>query len=137
MQDASTLWPDMKSQKISERRFRLNCTKCSPRTAPNPLKTSQHQRGPDKAAQDSPPEEVGGGSRHWQAVWSADRPMGPTALSLLRGDVSLAHNVGLLRIGSFSPVAPYYKYKGGIENENTHTHTHHTSSPLLHFLHSL
>src|SRR6185437_128943 len=106
MQVASTLWPDIKSQKISERRFRLNCTKCSPRTTPNPLKTGQHQRGPDKAAQDSPPEEVGGGWRHLQAGrpdWSADRPVGPTALSLLRGNASLAHNVGLLRNGSFSP----------------------------------
>ena len=83
MQVASTLWPNIKSQKISERRFRLNWTKCRPRTTPNPLKTGQDQRGPDKAAQDSPLEEVGGGWRHWQAdrlVWSADRPMGLTAL---------------------------------------------------------
>ena len=54
MQVASTLWPDIKSQKISERRFKLNWTKCSPRSNPNPFKTSQDQRGPDKTAQDSP-----------------------------------------------------------------------------------
>ena len=40
MQVASTLWPDIKSQKISERRFRLNWTKCSPRTEANPLRIS-------------------------------------------------------------------------------------------------
>ena len=67
MQVASTLWPDIKSQKISEYQFRLIWTKCSPRTTPNPLKTGQHQRGPDKAAQDSPPEEVG-------AVGATGRP---------------------------------------------------------------
>ena len=132
MQVASTLWPDIKSQKISEYRFRLIWTKCSPRTTPNPLKTGQHQCGQDKAAQDNTMEEFGGGWCHCQAdrpAWSADRPVGPTALCLLRGDVSLAHNIGLLRIGSFSPVAPCYKYKGGGWRMRTHTHTHtHTSS---------
>ena len=61
MQVASTLWPDIKSQKISERRFRLRWTKCSPRTNPNEVKTGQPQRGPDKEAQDSLVEKVGGG----------------------------------------------------------------------------
>src|SRR6185503_7977899 len=58
MQVASTLWPDIKSQKISERRFRLRWTKCSTRTNPNEVKTGQPQSGSDKEAQDSLPEEV-------------------------------------------------------------------------------
>ena len=37
--------------------------------------------------------------------------------------------------GEFHPVAPCYKYKGGVENR-THTHTPLTS-PLLLMLHSL
>ena len=35
MQVASILWLDIKSQKISEHRFRLKWTKCSPRTEAN------------------------------------------------------------------------------------------------------
>ena len=70
MQVASTLWPNIKSQKISERRFRLKWTKCSPRTNPNEVKTGQPQCGSDKEAQDSLPEEVGGG--WWPG--QADRP---------------------------------------------------------------
>ena len=41
MQVASTLWPDIKSQKILKHRFRLNWTKCSPRTEANPVNTRQ------------------------------------------------------------------------------------------------
>ena len=82
MQVTSTLWPDIKLQKLSEHRFRLNWTKCSLRTTPNPLKTDQDQRGPDKAAQDSPPEEAGATGR------PADQPVGPNALIQTRGDVS-------------------------------------------------
>jgi len=48
-------------QKISERLFRLKWTKCSPRTNQNEVKTGQPQRGSDKEAQHSLPEEVGGG----------------------------------------------------------------------------
>ena len=125
MQVASTLWPDIKSQKISEHRFRLKCTKCSPRTNPNPLKTSRTPVFKQEEAQTSPAGKIEGGWRHWLAgrpAWSADRPVGPTALSLIRDSLGLAHNVSLLRIGSFSPVASCYKYKG-VENR---THTRHT-----------
>ena len=80
LQVSSTLWPDIKSQKLSKHRFRLKQTKCSPRTQPNPLKTGQDQRGLDKAAQDSPPQEVGGGWSLGQADRST-RPVGPTASS--------------------------------------------------------
>ena len=70
MQVASTIWPDIKSQKISERRFRPKWSKCSPTTYPNEVKTGQPQHGSDKKAQDSLPEEVGGG--WWPG--QADRP---------------------------------------------------------------
>ena len=75
MQVASTLWPDIESQKISERRFGLKWTTCSPRTNPNEVKTGQPQCGSDKEAQHSLPEEVGGGWRPGQAnqpTWLAD-----------------------------------------------------------------
>ena len=84
MQVASTLWPDIKSQKISERLFRLKWTKCSPRTNPNEVKRGQQQRGSDKEAQDSLPEEVGGGWWPGQAdrpTWSADLARGPHRLN--------------------------------------------------------
>ena len=44
MQVSSTLWPDIKSQKLSEHRFRLKWTKCSPRTQFRPLKIGQANR---------------------------------------------------------------------------------------------
>ena len=86
MQVASTLWPGIKSQKISERRFGLKWTKCSPRTNPNEVKTGQPQCGPDKEAQDSLPEEVGGG--WWPR--QADRP-GPWAPPPQPGHVAPPH----------------------------------------------
>ena len=70
MQVASTLWPDVKSQILSEHRFSIKWTKCSPRTNPNEVKTGQPQCGPDKEAQDSLLDEAGGCWRYWQA----DRP---------------------------------------------------------------
>jgi hypothetical protein len=44
MQVASTLWPDIKSQKLSEHRFRLKWTKCSPKTQFRPLKQAKINR---------------------------------------------------------------------------------------------
>ena len=84
MQVASTLWPDIKSQKISERRFRLKWTKSDARTQFKRVKTGQPQCGPDKEAQDSLPEEVGGGWWPGQAdrpTWSADLARGPHRLN--------------------------------------------------------
>ena len=113
MQVASTLWSDIKSQKISERRFRLKWTKCSPRTNPNKVKTGQPQHGSDKEAQDSLLEEVGGGWWPGQAdrpTWSADLARGPHYLN--QGTWRL--HVGPLRwFGVLQPMAPCYKYKGG------------------------
>ena len=82
MQVASTLWPDIESQKISERQFRLRWTKCSPRTNPNEVKTGQPQCGSDKEAQDSLPEEVGavgGPGRPTDLPGRLTWPVGPTA----------------------------------------------------------
>ena len=70
MQVASTLWPDIKSQKILENRIKLKRTKCSQRTKPRQHKTGQDQRGPDKEAKDSLLEEARGG---WHP-WAVDRP---------------------------------------------------------------
>ena len=67
MQVTSTLWPDIKSQKLSEHRFRLRWTKSDARTQFRQAKTGQTQHGPDKEAQDSLLEEVGGGWRPGQA----------------------------------------------------------------------
>ena len=83
MQVASTLWPDIKSQKISERRFRLKWTKCSPRTNTNAVKTRQAPAFKQEEAQDSLPEEDGGSWPHWQAdrpTRSADLAYGPHRL---------------------------------------------------------
>ena len=121
MQVASTLWPDIKSQKISEHRFRLKWTKCSPRTQLRPLKIGQDQWRQDKKAQDSLLDEAGGGWHHWQAgrpAWSADLARGPHRLS----QATLHLLVGPLgQFGEFHPVGPCYKYKDGVENR-THTH---------------
>ena len=97
MQVASTLWPDIKSQKISEQRFRLKWTKCSPRTNPNEVKIGQPQRGSDKEAQDSLPEEVGGGWWPGQADRPTGRPtwpVGPTASTRACGVSPLVPYVG-------------------------------------------
>ena len=112
MQVASTLWPDIKSQKISEHRFRLKWTKCSPRIKFKPLKTSQDQRGSDKAAQDSPPEEVGGGWSPWavgRPPWSADQARRPYLLNSATCRLPVEC---LRRFCRSHLVAPCYKYKG-------------------------
>ena len=54
MQVASTLWLDIKSQKISKRRIRLKWTKCSTRTESKLVKASQSPVLRQKEAQDSP-----------------------------------------------------------------------------------
>ena len=89
MQVASTLWRDRKSLKILERRFRLKWIKFSPRTKPNPAKTSHATSFGQEEAQTSPTPAVGGG---WHPGW-----VGPTALSLQRGSSALVLNVGSAR----------------------------------------
>ena len=113
MQVTSTLWPDIKSQKLSEHRFRLRWTKSDARTQFRRAKTGQNQHGPDKEAQDSLLEEDGGSWPHRQAdrpTRSADLAHGPHRLS----QAMCRLLIGLL--GWFEeshPVAPCYKYKGG------------------------
>ena len=70
MQISSTLWLDIKSQKISEHWFRLKWTKSGSRTQLRQAKTDQDQCGPDKKAQDSLLDEAGGG---W-CPWAVGRP---------------------------------------------------------------
>ena len=54
MQVTSILWPSRKTQEISEYRFRLKWTKCSPRTEAKPLKTSSTSVFRQGQAQTSP-----------------------------------------------------------------------------------
>ena len=115
MQVASTLWSDIKSQKISERRFRLKWTKCSPRTSPNKVKTGQPQCGSDKEAQDSLPEEVGGSWWLGQADRPTGRPtwsVGPTTSTSACGASRLVPYVGCE--GSH-PWLPAINTRGGRE----------------------
>ena len=112
MQVASTLWPSRKSQKISEYRFRLKWTKCSPRTEAEQVKAGQPQRGSDKEAQTSPTPAVGGG-------WRPTRPKGPTASTLPRGASLLLLQVGL---GCCDRWLPPINTRGGREQD---THTSH------------
>ena len=86
MQVTSTLWPNIKSQKLSEHRFRLRWTKSDARTQFKQVKTGQPQCGSDEEAQESLPEEVGGG---WW-LGQADRP-GPWAPPPQPGHVAPPH----------------------------------------------
>ena len=97
MQVTSTLWPDIKSQKLLEHRFRLRWTKSDARTQFKQVKTGQPQCGSDKEAQDNPPEEVGGGWWPEQATDLPGRPtwpVGPTASTRARGASPLVPYVG-------------------------------------------
>ena len=84
MQVTSILWPDIKSQKLSEHRFRIRWTKSYARTQFKQVNIDQSQRESDKEAQNSLPEEVGGSWWPRQAdrpTWSADLAHGPHHLS--------------------------------------------------------
>jgi len=125
MQVTSTLWPNIKSQKLSEHRFRLRWTKSDARTQFKQVKTGQPQRGSDKEAQNSPPEEVGGGWWPGQAnrpTWSAAWPVGPTTSTRARCASPLVPYVGC---AGFTPWLPAINTRG-VENR---IHTHH--SPLF------
>ena len=126
MQVTSKLWPDTKSQKISEYRFRLKWTKRSPITEANLAGAGRASTLGQRGTETSPLQEVGGGWRPGQAdrpTWSASQAHGPHCLN--QGAwcflVGSQRRFGVLRL-----VAPCYKYKG-VENR---THTPHTS----HFL---
>ena len=127
MQVSSTLWPNIKSQKISEHRFSLKWTKSGSRTQLRQAKTDQDQHGPDMEAQDSLLDEAGGGWRHWQAgrpSWSADLACGPHRLSqatcrLLVGPIG--------RFGEFQPKLPAINTRGVENRTPTPTHTSLTS----------
>jgi hypothetical protein len=137
MQVTSTLWHDIKSQKLSEHQFRLRWTKSDARTQFKQVKIGQPQRGSDKEAQDCPPEEVGvvgGPGRPTDLPGRLTWPMGPTASTMARGASPLVPYVGC---AGYTPWLPGINTRG-VENR-THIHTHHTplTFPLLHSLHSL
>ena len=132
MHFTSTIWLDIKSQKISEHRVKLRWAKSDARTQFRQVKIGQPQRRPDKEAQDSLPEEVGGGWWPGQAdrpTWSADLARGPHCLNQDTWRLLIGH---LGRLQGSHPMASCYKNKG----VEIRTHTPH--SPLLKFiLHSL
>ena len=110
LQGASTLWPDRKSQKISEHRIRFKWIKCSTRTKTNPVKIGRATTFGQEEAQTSPTPSSWGQLEPWagRPTWS----MGPTALVLPHGASSLAPKVGSARKSFIPGVAPSYKYKG-------------------------
>ena len=59
MEVASTLWPNIKSQKLLEHQFRLRWTKSGSRTQLRQANTDQDQHGSDKEAQDSLLDKAG------------------------------------------------------------------------------
>ena len=112
MQVASTLWPDIKSQKLSEHRFRLRWTKSDARTQFRQAKTGQDHRGLDKEAQDSLLDEAGVGWPTWQVAQPTGRltwPMGPTASTLSRVFSPLVTEVGC---SSLTPWLPAINTRG-------------------------
>ena len=117
MQVASSLWPDRKSQKILEHRFRLNSTKCSPRIEGNPLRTDHTSMFRQGKAQVSPAPAVG-------AMGAAGRPADhagrPACLWLTRS----VHR-GLT---ASHPWLLAINMRGEGENRTHSTHTH--TSPL-------
>ena len=85
-----------KITKIIRAPIQAQTTKCSPRTEANPVKTSRATTFGQEEAQTSPTPSNWGGWGHWVAgrpPWSADQPMGPTALLLRRGSSSLLLDV--------------------------------------------
>ena len=135
MQVTSTLGPDIKSQKLSEHRYRLRQTKSDTRTQFRQAKTGQDQRGPDKEAQDSLLDEARVGWPTWQVdrpTGQPTQPMGPTASTSRRGASPLVAEVGC---SGSHPWLPAINTKGeGRELE--HTHPSHLSS-LAHLAQSL
>ena len=84
LQVSSTLWPDRKPHKISERRIRLKWIKCSLRTRANPVKTGRATTFGQKEAQTSPTRSSWGRLEPWAgrpASWSADLAHGPHRLN--------------------------------------------------------
>ena len=136
MQVASTLWPDIKSQKISERRFRIKWTKCSPRTNQTQSRQGKPQHSDKrrpKTARWRKMGAVGGPGRSTDLPGRPNWPVGPTTSTSPHVTSSLVAQVGS---ASSHPWLLAINTRGG-RDYDTHTHTHDTSSPLLHFLHSL
>ena len=130
MQVTSTLWLDIKSQKLPEHRFRLRWTKSDARTRFKQVKTCQPQCGSDNEAQHSLPEEVGavgGPGRPTDLPGRLTWPVALTASTRARGVSPL---VPYISCEGFTPWHLAIKTRGvGVENR-THTHTPHTSHLL-------
>ena len=97
MQVASTLWPDIKSQKLLEHRFRLRWTKSDARTQFKQVKIGQPQRGSEKRPKIAHQKKlgaVGGPGRPTDLPGRPTWPMGPTASTRARGASPLVPYVG-------------------------------------------
>ena len=127
MQITSTLWPDTKSQKLSELLLRLRWTKSDARTQFNESRQANpnvyQTRRPNIACQKKL-GAVGGPGRPTDLPGRPARHVGPTASTKARGASLLAHNVGLGCCGWWCPAIN----RRGLRIE--HTHTPHTSSSL-------
>ena len=112
MQVASTLWPDIKSEKISKRRFRL----IGPSVAQEPLQIHSRQADTSmdqtREAKTAHRNEIGGGWCHGlvgRPPWSSDQARGPHRLNFATCCL-LIGPLGQFR--ESQPVAPSYKYRG-------------------------
>ena len=113
MHVTSTLWPEIKSQKLSENRFSLGWAKSDARTQFRQAKTGQDHRGPDKEAQDSLLDKAGVGWPTWQVDRPTGRPtwlMGPSSSTSPRAASPLVAEVGCC---SLTPWLPAINTKGG------------------------
>ena len=104
----------------------LRWTKSDVRTQFKQVKTGQPQRGSNKEAKDSPPEEVGvvgGPGRTTDLPGWPTRPVGPTASTRACGISLLVPYIGC---AGFIPWLPSINTRGVENRTHTHTHTHHT-----------
>ena len=133
MQVASTLWPD-----INHRKYQSNDSgSFGPRVAQEPHQNQSRQCKPQHSDKKRPKTTrwkkmgaVGGPGRSTDLPGRPNWPMGPTTSTSTRVTSSLVAQVGS---ASSHPWLLAINTRG----VEIMTHTHHTSSPLLHFLHSL
>ena len=113
LQVASTLWPNIKSQKLSEHRFRIRWTKSDARTQFKLVRQANpnvdQTRRPNTARQKKL-GAVGSPSRPTDLPGRPTRPVGPTASTRARGVSTLVPYVGC---DGFTPWLPAINTRGG------------------------
>ena len=91
MQVTSTLWPDIKSQKLLEHRFRLRWTKSDAITQFRQAKTNMDQTRRPRTACPNKMGAVGGPGRPTNLPGQPTWPVGSTALAKPHGVSWLVH----------------------------------------------